>query len=113
MPTTSLAGRKQRLRHALAISLAFALAVFTSVAAANPFMACMERTIALLEDGILPPVAIAESAVETCRAQAPMEFDDSNLRAAMDRTRAEVIEIFSHRVQETRAIQRTTPAPEQ
>lgn len=62
-------------------------------------MACMERTIALLDDGVLAPVAVAESAVETCRAQAPMEINDQNLRAAVDRTRAEVIEIFSHRVQ--------------
>lgn len=76
-------------------------------------MTCMERTIAVLEDGILPPVAIAESAVETCRAQAPMEFGDPTMRAAVDRTRTEVIEIFSRRIQETRAIRRTTPTAEQ
>ena len=84
-----------------------------SAADANPFMVCMERTIALLDDGALPPVAIAESAVETCRAQAAMNFDDPALRAAVDRTRAEVIEIFSNRVQEARVLRGTSPAPEQ
>lgn len=76
-------------------------------------MVCMERTIALLDDGALPPVAIAESAVETCRAQTPMNFNDPALGAAVDRTRAEVIQIFSQRIQEARGLRETSPAPEQ